>query len=60
MVLKIFLEDENGQGAAEYIMLFGGVIVMALAALFIYKSYVSVNTNLNIVQDMGSVRGSLK
>ena len=28
-----FLNDESGQGAAEYILLFGGVIVIAIAAL---------------------------
>ena len=28
-----FLKDEAGQGAAEYILLFGGVIVIAIAAL---------------------------
>ncbi len=32
-----FLKDEGGQGAAEYILLFGGVIVIAVAALVIYK-----------------------
>ena len=34
-----FLKDEAGQGAAEYILLFGGVIVIAIAALVIYKAY---------------------
>ena len=31
------LKDEGGQGAAEYILLFGGVIVIAVAALLIYN-----------------------
>jgi uncharacterized protein (UPF0333 family) len=35
----MFLKDEKGQGAAEYILLFGGVIVIAIAALIIYQSY---------------------
>ena len=34
-----FLKDEGGQGAAEYILLFGGVIVIAVAALLIYNAY---------------------
>jgi len=34
-----FLKDEKGQGAAEYILLFGGVIVIAIAALLIYQAY---------------------
>ncbi len=54
-----FLKDEGGQGAAEYILLFGGVIVIAIAALLIYRQYFS-NTNLNSAQDTGSVRGSLE
>ena len=31
----------KGQGAAEYILLFGGVIVIALIALQIYSSYLT-------------------
>ena len=50
-----FLKDEAGQGAAEYILLFGGVIVIAIAALLIYKNYIQ-NTNLNSAQDTESVR----
>lgn len=34
-----FLKDEKGQGAAEYILLFGGVIVIAIVALILYRSY---------------------
>ena len=33
------MKDEGGQGAAEYILLFGGVIVIAIAALLIYRTY---------------------
>ena len=33
------MKDEGGQGAAEYILLFGGVIVIAVAALLIYRAY---------------------
>jgi Flp pilus assembly pilin Flp len=51
-----FLKDEAGQGAAEYILLFGGVIVIAIAALVIYKAYFSSNSGLNAGQDVNSVR----
>ncbi len=34
-----FLSDESGQGAAEYLLLFAGVIVIAIGALVIYGSY---------------------
>ncbi len=60
MFSKNVLKDESGQGAAEYILLFGGVIVVAVAALFIYKAYFSTNTALNAAKDVQSVRGSLK
>lgn len=54
-----FLKDEGGQGAAEYILLFGGVIVIAIAALLIYRAYFSGNTTLDAAQDVHSVRGNI-
>ncbi|CDG65341.1 hypothetical protein MBMB1_1242 [Methanobacterium sp. MB1] len=53
-----FLKDEGGQGAAEYILLFGGVIVIAIAALLIYEAYFS-NTTLNTTNDINTVRSSV-
>lgn len=53
-----FLKDEGGQGAAEYILLFGGVIVIAIAALLIYEAYFS-NTTLNTTEDINTVRSSV-
>ena len=54
---KLFSKDDSGQGAAEYILLFGGVIVIALAGLLIYRSYFSNNTSgLNATQDISSIR----
>lgn len=35
----MFGKDSKGQGGAEYLLLFGGVIVIAILALFIYSSY---------------------
>ncbi len=54
-----FLKDEGGQGAAEYILLFGGVIVIAVAALLIYRAYFSGNSGLNAAQDVNTVRNSV-
>lgn len=49
--------EEGGQGAAEYILLFGGVIVIAIAALMIYRSYFSSSqTNLNASNDVDDIR----
>ncbi|WP_414470541.1 Flp family type IVb pilin [Methanobacterium sp. ACI-7] len=54
-----FLKDEKGQGAAEYILLFGGVIVIAIAALLIYQSYFSGSGNMTSSQDINSVRSNV-
>lgn len=54
-----FLKDEGGQGAAEYILLFGGVIVIAIAALLIYRAYFTNNAGLNSGQDIASVRSTV-
>ena len=54
-----FLKDEGGQGAAEYILLFGGVIVIAIAALLIYQAYFSENTDLKASNDISAVRDSI-
>jgi len=53
-----FLKDEAGQGAAEYILLFGGVIVIAVAALLIYNGYFKGQSGLKASQDLNAVRGS--
>ena len=53
-----FLKDEGGQGAAEYILLFGGVIVIAVAALLIYKTYFSSTQALSSSTDISKVRTS--
>jgi Flp pilus assembly pilin Flp len=55
-----FIKDENGQGAAEYILLFGGVIVIAIAALWIYRAYFNPGTTaLSASEDVGLVRSSI-
>ena len=53
-----FLKDEGGQGAAEYILLFGGVIVIAIAALYIYYTYMQGSANMNAAEDVETVRAS--
>ncbi|MGE0064178.1 MAG: Flp family type IVb pilin [Methanobacteriales archaeon] len=51
-----FLKDEKGQGAAEYILLFGGVIVIAIVALLLYRSYFKGQQGLQANQDIQNVR----
>ncbi|MDI3549872.1 MAG: hypothetical protein PWQ15_974 [Methanobacterium sp.] len=59
-MLNLFLQDEIGQGAAEYILLFGGVIVIAIATLLIYKGYIEDVNPLNASADLNKVRDGLK
>ncbi len=54
-----FMKDEGGQGAAEYILLFGGVIVIAIAALYIYYQYFQ-SSDLNSAEDIANVRANAK
>ena len=57
---KRFIEDDTGQGAAEYILLFGGVIVIALLALTIYRSYMDTSDkSLKAKDDIIDVRNTI-
>ena len=54
---KNLKNETNGQGAAEYILLFGGVIVIAIAALLIYREYFkTTDSGLNASKDVQTVR----
>ena len=53
------MKDEGGQGAAEYILLFGGVIVIAIAALLIYRAYFGANAAATASNDISTVRTSV-
>jgi len=39
----MIIKDLRGQGGAEYILLFGAIIVIAIAALYIYVSYFRIS-----------------
>ena len=54
---RTILKDESGQGAAEYILLFGGVIVISILALMIYKEYFK-SVSFNTGEDLNNVRDS--
>ncbi|HOI70834.1 MAG TPA: class III signal peptide-containing protein [Methanobacterium sp.] len=53
------VKDEGGQGAAEYILLFGGVIVIAIIALYIYYSYFVQNSVYSSDEDIEEVRTNI-
>lgn len=57
-----FLKDEAGQGAAEYILLFGGVIVIAIVALLIYRAYFGdpSRSSLDAAEDIEEVRTNVQ
>ena len=58
VIIKLIV-DEKGQGAAEYILLFGGVIVIALIALQIYSSYFSNENIFSAKEDAQQIRANL-
>ena len=58
--MKKLINDNKGQGAAEYILLFGGVIVIALLALTIYRSYMNTSdVSLKAKDDIIDVRNTI-
>ena len=56
--LKRLNNETNGQGASEYILLFGGVVVIAIAALLIYRNYFQTST-LSSTADVDQLRSNL-
>ncbi len=58
--IKRLINENSGQGAAEYILLFGGVIVIALLALTIYRSYMETSdVSLKAKDDIMDVRNTI-
>ena len=58
--MKKLISDNSGQGAAEYILLFGGVLVIALLALTIYRSYMETSdVNLKAKDYIIDVRNTI-
>ena len=58
--MKLFINENAGQGAAEYILLFGGVLVIALLALTIYRSYMETSdVSLKAKDDIIDVRNTI-
>lgn len=59
-ILKKVNIDNSGQGAAEYILLFGGVIVIAIFALLIYRHYMTKSeATITAGDDINDVRSSV-
>ncbi len=56
--MKKLLNETDGQGASEYLLLFGGVVVIAIAALLIYKNYFQTSS-LSSTSDVEQLRSNL-
>jgi len=65
--MVILMIDDNGQASAEFILLFGGIMVVVLLAIYLYRDYVSdlsgelksnevsqLNNKLNDISDLFS------
>lgn len=55
------IEDEAAQTAAEYLLIFGGVIVIVLIAIIVYRNYTnSLGKDLANGSEIQSVENSLQ
>jgi len=55
------IEDEAAQTAAEYLMIFGGIIVIVLVAVISYQNYVrGLGGNLTNGSEIQSVENNLQ
>ncbi|MBI5679960.1 MAG: class III signal peptide-containing protein [Methanobacterium sp.] len=54
------LKDEKAQGAAEYILLFGGVIVIAVVAAIFYRNYLTGLGNETNATDVQNITNQLQ
>lgn len=54
------LKEENAQGSAELLMVFGGIIVIAIIAALVYKNYLNgLGNATNNSTDMQNINQSL-
>jgi Flp pilus assembly pilin Flp len=61
MVFKMkIVRDESGQGAAEYILLFGGVIAIVIIAALSYSNYIQGAGNEINTTDVQNVTNAIK
>jgi len=55
MINMNILKDKSGQGNVEYLLLLGGLIIVAIGALVIYSSYFS-GQPFNLAHDIQNSR----
>jgi len=55
------MKDEAAQSAAEYVMIFGGIIVIVLVAIISYQNYITgLGGNLTNGSEIQSVENNLQ
>ncbi len=61
MELKMqLIKDNKGQGSAELILIFGGIIVVAIIAAIFYRNYLSgLGSNISKPTDMQNINNNL-
>ena len=52
--------DNKGQGSAEFILLFGGIIVVVLLAIYMYNNYVSDLSDEIVSKEVNEFNRELK
>ncbi|MBW4258201.1 class III signal peptide-containing protein [Methanobacterium subterraneum] len=61
MIDNGIMKDEAAQTAAEYVLLFGGIIVIVLVAIISYQNYVKgLGGNLTNGSEIQSVENNLQ
>ncbi len=61
MINNGIMKDEAAQTAAEYVLLFGGIIVIVLVAIISYQNYVKgLGGNLTNGSEIQSVENNLQ
>lgn len=61
MINNGIMKDEAAQTAAEFVMLFGGIIVIVLVAIISYQNYVKgLGGNLTNGSEIQSVENNLQ
>ncbi len=55
------MEDETAQTSAEFVMLFGGIMVLVIIALIVYQNYVQdMGAELNNSSDLQNISDQLQ
>lgn len=54
------LKEENAQGSAEFILIFGGIIVIAIVASVFYKNYLDGLGDATNSTDVQNVNNDLQ